>query len=74
MILQIAISQVLASLAMISAGTNYVFSLYGPQLSQILSFNQSQTSLIAMSGNFGVFLMGPVFGGIFNYSCHGSFI
>jgi MFS family permease len=55
-------SQFFASLSHISAGTAYVFSLYGTQLQRILKTSQTQTSFIAGCGNAGIFLCGPLFG------------
>ncbi|KAI8928842.1 major facilitator superfamily domain-containing protein [Entophlyctis helioformis] len=51
-----------ASLVMLTAGTAYLFSLYGPQLSTALHLTQSQTAFIATCGNSGIYLSGPFFG------------
>ncbi|KAJ3129221.1 hypothetical protein HK098_002205 [Nowakowskiella sp. JEL0407] len=59
---ELATSVFSASLAMMSAGTIYTFSLYGPQLSSKLSYTQTQTAFIAQCGNYGIYLFGPVFG------------
>lgn len=60
--IKLVISQFFASLSHISAGTAYVFSLYGTQLQKTLKTSQTQTSFIAGCGNAGVFLCGPLFG------------
>lgn len=45
-----------------SKGTSYVFSLYGPSIQSLMSYSQSQIGLVAISGNAGVFLLGPFWG------------
>ena len=55
-------SIVSASLAIMTAGTPYLSSLYFPQLSTALNLSQKETSFIAASANNGVYLSGPVFG------------
>lgn len=61
---QLIVSQISASMVMLSAGTVYLFSLYGPQLQHILKYQQSQTSFIASCGTTGLFLGGPIFGSL----------
>lgn len=56
------VSQIAASLVMLSAGTSYLFSMYGTQLSSILGFHQTQIAFIAASLNAGNYLSGPLVG------------
>jgi hypothetical protein len=53
---------IVASVNMLSAGTIYLFSLYGPQLAEMLEFSASQTAFIATCGNYGIYLSGPFWG------------
>lgn len=46
----------------LSAGTNYVYSAYAPQLGQKLGFNHAQLNLIGFGGNAGNYLAGPFWG------------
>ncbi|KAJ2995041.1 hypothetical protein HDV02_001118 [Globomyces sp. JEL0801] len=47
---------------MLTAGTAYAFSLYGPQLSTLFHLSQSETAFVASCGNAGVFIGGPISG------------
>jgi hypothetical protein len=47
---------------MLSAGTAYMFSLYGPQMQQELQIPLSKLALIASCANIGLFVGGPIFG------------
>ncbi|KAI8894012.1 major facilitator superfamily domain-containing protein, partial [Globomyces pollinis-pini] len=58
------LSQTLASIAMLTAGSAYTFSLFGPQMSYFLDLTQSETAFIASCGNAGVFIGGPLFGSL----------
>ncbi|EGF82692.1 hypothetical protein BATDEDRAFT_86493 [Batrachochytrium dendrobatidis JAM81] len=49
---------------MLASGTAYLFSLYGPQLSTKLNLNQSETAFIAICGNTGIFISGPLMGSL----------
>jgi hypothetical protein len=55
-------SQLAASSVMLSAGTAYMFSLYGPQLQHELQISQSKLAFIASCANIGLFVGGPIFG------------
>ncbi|KAJ2796310.1 hypothetical protein H4R20_005573, partial [Coemansia guatemalensis] len=57
-----AVSMVGACLATTTAGTVYLFSTYGPALSQRLGLNSSQSNFVAISANYGLLLSGPFFG------------
>ncbi|KAG9017659.1 hypothetical protein FRB90_000355 [Tulasnella sp. 427] len=46
----------------LSAGTNYVYSAYAPQLGQRLGLNHAQLNLIGFGGNAGNYLAGPFWG------------
>ncbi|THU96907.1 MFS general substrate transporter [Dendrothele bispora CBS 962.96] len=58
------ITLVASLLAALSAGTNYVFSAYGPQLGARLQISHTQLNLIGLGGNVGVYLSGPFWGSI----------
>ncbi|KAJ3274791.1 hypothetical protein HDV01_001994 [Terramyces sp. JEL0728] len=60
--LQLAISQISASAVSVSAGTAYVFSLYGPQLAEKLQLGQSEVAFIASCSNLGNYFSGPIAG------------
>ncbi|KAJ2007091.1 hypothetical protein H4R26_000984 [Coemansia thaxteri] len=51
-----------ACLATTTAGTVYLFSTYGPALSQRLGLTSSQANVVAISSNYGQLLSGPLFG------------
>ncbi|KAJ2610213.1 hypothetical protein H4S08_003712 [Coemansia sp. RSA 1365] len=57
-----AVSMVGACLATTTAGTVYLFSTYGPALSQQLGLNSTQSNIVAISANYGLLLSGPFFG------------
>lgn len=46
----------------LSAGTNYVYSAYAPQLGQRLGLNHAQLNLVGFGGNAGNYLAGPFWG------------
>ncbi|KAF9501081.1 MFS general substrate transporter [Pleurotus eryngii] len=46
------------------AGTNYVFSAYGPQLASQLHIEQTSLNLIGLAGNVGVYSSSPIWGRI----------
>lgn len=52
-----------AVLVSLASGTNYVYSAYAPQLAKRLNITSTQTNLIGMAGNLGVY-SGPVVGKI----------
>ncbi len=56
------VSLVSSSISMSTAGTVYMFSLYGPMLSSKFQFNQTQTTQLATMANAGLFLSGPFWG------------
>ncbi|KAJ3099394.1 hypothetical protein HDU97_003227 [Phlyctochytrium planicorne] len=58
----LGISLISSSLVLLSAGTFYAFSLYGPQLEKRLGYSNSQTAIVASSSNLGVYLTGPLWG------------
>ncbi|KAJ3885821.1 major facilitator superfamily domain-containing protein [Lentinula edodes] len=51
-------------LAALSAGTNYVFSAYSPQLGSRLGLTHTQLNLIGLGGNVGVYISAPILGKI----------
>jgi 3-methyladenine DNA glycosylase Mpg len=55
-------SQISASLVMISAGTAYVFSMYGTQLQDLLNFTPTEIAFAAACCNAGNYLGGPAVG------------
>ncbi|GAA5892666.1 hypothetical protein JCM5296_003992 [Sporobolomyces johnsonii] len=50
------------SIAALSAGTNYVFSAYGPQLALRLRLSSTSINIVSGAGNAGVYLSGPLVG------------
>ncbi|KAI9206575.1 major facilitator superfamily domain-containing protein [Polychytrium aggregatum] len=58
------ISFAMCILAMSCAGTIYLFSLYGPQLTAKLHYTQTQTTIIATLGNYGQYLGGAFWGSV----------
>ncbi|GAA5835181.1 hypothetical protein JCM11251_006637 [Rhodosporidiobolus azoricus] len=46
----------------LSAGTNYAFSAYAPQLSAALHLSSLATNTVGAAGNAGVYLSGPLVG------------
>lgn len=53
------IGSVLVSL---SSGTNYIYSAYAPQLGARLLLSHTQSNVIGLAGNIGVYLSGPAWG------------
>ncbi|KAK4054917.1 hypothetical protein OIV83_000841 [Microbotryomycetes sp. JL201] len=51
-----------ATLAALSAGTNYAFSSWAPQLADRLHLSSKATNLVGAAGNAGVYLSGPSLG------------
>ncbi|KAJ1964147.1 hypothetical protein GGI12_001603 [Dipsacomyces acuminosporus] len=51
-----------ACMSTTTAGTVYLFSTYGPALSQRLHLTSSQSNMVAISANYGLLLSGPLFG------------
>ncbi|KAJ3209580.1 hypothetical protein HDU67_006063, partial [Dinochytrium kinnereticum] len=58
----LGLSLIFSSFVLLSAGTFYAFSLYGPQLEKRLGYTASQTAAVASSSNLGVYLTGPIWG------------
>ncbi|KAK7444060.1 hypothetical protein VKT23_015457 [Stygiomarasmius scandens] len=58
------ITLIASLLVALSAGTNYVFSAYGPQLGARLQISHTQLNLIGLGGNVGVYLSAPLWGKI----------
>ncbi|KAF9068493.1 major facilitator superfamily domain-containing protein [Rhodocollybia butyracea] len=60
-------------LAALAAGTNYVFSAYGPQLGARLGISHTQLNLIGLGGNayqvllVGVYISAPIWGKIVDH-------
>ncbi|KAN0066080.1 hypothetical protein ACQY0O_000173 [Thecaphora frezii] len=46
----------------LSAGSNYAFSSFAPQLQEALHLSSTQINLIGMAGNAGVYLSSPLWG------------
>lgn len=42
------------------SGSNYVYSGYAPQLAAQLRISSTDTNLVGMGGNLGVYLTGPL--------------
>ncbi|KAL8283172.1 hypothetical protein RQP46_005950 [Phenoliferia psychrophenolica] len=59
---QRAITLIFACITALSAGTNYAYSSYGPQLAAQLGLSSTETNLIGAAGNGGVYLSGPLVG------------
>ncbi|KAM0793261.1 hypothetical protein ACM66B_000723 [Microbotryomycetes sp. NB124-2] len=51
-----------ATLAALSAGTNYAFSSWAPQLGERLHLSSKAINLVGAAGNAGVYLSGPTLG------------
>ncbi|KDE02394.1 hypothetical protein MVLG_07045 [Microbotryum lychnidis-dioicae p1A1 Lamole] len=51
-----------AMIVSLSSGTNYIYSLYAPQLASRLHLNSKQLNIVGASGNAGVYLSGPFLG------------
>ena len=49
-------------LNMLASGSLYVFALYAPSFTGHLGYSQTQTSLIAVIGDIGLYGVGPVSG------------
>ncbi|KDE07679.1 hypothetical protein MVLG_02139 [Microbotryum lychnidis-dioicae p1A1 Lamole] len=52
------VTLVFATIVGLSAGTNYLFSAYAPQLASRLALSSTQLNLIGSAGNLGVYLSG----------------
>lgn len=53
---------VVALMVALCCGTNYVYSVYGPQLGRRLQLSFSNQNLVGLSGNYGVCLSAPFLG------------
>lgn len=53
-----ALSLAASTLIALSAGTNYVYSAYAPQLGQRLHLDAKQLNLIGTAGNLGMYVTG----------------
>ncbi|KAI6160927.1 major facilitator superfamily domain-containing protein [Pisolithus thermaeus] len=51
-------------LVALSAGTNYVFSAYAPQLGARLHISHTQLNVVGLAANFGIYVSGPIWGRI----------
>lgn len=49
-------------LVALSAGSNYGFSAYSPQLQERLHLTSTQINIVGVMGNMGVYLSGPFWG------------
>jgi MFS family permease len=49
-------------LVALSAGSNYGFSSYSPQLQETLHLTSTQINIVGILGNMGVYLGGPFWG------------
>lgn len=49
-------------LVALSAGSNYGFSSYSPQLQERLALTSTQINIVGVMGNVGVYLSGPFWG------------
>ncbi|KAI8447082.1 major facilitator superfamily domain-containing protein [Phakopsora pachyrhizi] len=58
------ITLICAILASLSAGTNYAYSAYSPQLGQRLSLSSTSLNLIGLAGNLGMYVSSPLVGRI----------
>ncbi|KAF8994344.1 hypothetical protein BDQ17DRAFT_1431105 [Cyathus striatus] len=57
------IRTLLASLLVaLCSGTNYVYSAYAPQLGERLHITHTQLNIVAVAGNVGVYVTGPILG------------
>ncbi|GAA5904559.1 uncharacterized protein JCM6883_003827 [Sporobolomyces salmoneus] len=56
----LAVSTIVA----LSAGLNYLFSAYAPQLASRLRLTSTQTNAVGAAGNMGVYLSSPIIGRI----------
>ncbi|SCZ89930.1 BZ3500_MvSof-1268-A1-R1_Chr9g10645 [Microbotryum saponariae] len=52
------VTLVFATIVGLSAGTNYLFSAYAPQLASRLALSSTQLNVIGSAGNLGVYLSG----------------
>ncbi|GAA5882699.1 hypothetical protein JCM16303_006551 [Sporobolomyces ruberrimus] len=53
-----------ATVVALSAGLNYLFSAYAPQLASRLRLTSTQTNVVGAAGNLGVYLSSPIIGRI----------
>ncbi|KAL1917842.1 uncharacterized protein VTP21DRAFT_3676 [Calcarisporiella thermophila] len=60
--LRLSISFLCAVLGMSSAGTLYMFSLYGNIIAEELQYTQTQINAVAMIGDLGVYVFSPLIG------------
>lgn len=57
-----ATSLLCSFLVALSAGSNYGFSSYSPQLQERLALTSTQINIVGVMGNVGVYLSGPFWG------------
>ncbi|KDN37450.1 MFS general substrate transporter [Tilletiaria anomala UBC 951] len=51
-----------STLVALSAGSNYAFSSFAPQLQDIAHLTSTQINVVGLAGNAGVYLSGPLWG------------
>lgn len=56
-----------AVLASLSAGTNYLYSTYSPQLAARLALSSTQSNVVGVAANLGVYLSGPLVGSVVDW-------
>lgn len=56
------VSLVGSVLVALSAGSNYAFSSFAPQLQESLQLTSTQLNIVGVLGNMGVYLTGPLWG------------
>ncbi|GAP93269.2 putative major facilitator superfamily transporter [Rosellinia necatrix] len=56
------VSSVAATIIALACGTNYVYSAWGPQLADRLHLSATESQLIGLAGNLGMYLLGVPIG------------
>ncbi|OAQ96653.1 hypothetical protein LLEC1_06039, partial [Akanthomyces lecanii] len=56
------IASVAATVISLACGTNYVYSAWAPQFAERLKLTATQSNLVGLSGNLGMYSLGPLVG------------
>ncbi|KAM3502048.1 hypothetical protein MY11210_009186 [Beauveria gryllotalpidicola] len=66
------VASIAATAISLACGTNYVYSAWAPQFSERLKLTATQSNLVGLSGNFGMYSLGPLVGMFVDHPSVGS--
>ncbi|PQK09700.1 hypothetical protein BB8028_0002g00240 [Beauveria bassiana] len=66
------VASIAATVISLACGTNYVYSAWAPQFAERLKLTATQSNLVGLSGNFGMYSLGPLVGMFVDHPSVGS--